>query len=152
MTTKPSPARAKLYQLLSIGKKQLGFDDDLYRAFLAQYGATAKEGRISATTMTITQLAQAVEAMKQKGFTPKAKSAARGASEWRQPMIEKITALWCRLADAGVAHDRSEVAMVKWCSRVTKKARLQWASAPDLSICIESLKKWAQREGVNVNG
>ena len=48
MQTKLSPARTRCYQLLSIGKKQLGWDDDIYRAFLAHYGATEKDGHISA--------------------------------------------------------------------------------------------------------
>lgn len=137
----------KRYQtLLAVGKRELGWDDDTYRLFLAHHGATIMAGKYSALTMSVGQLVAAVEAMKAKGFTIKKRSA-----PWRQPRIDKITAIWIALFDAGIVHDRSERAMVKWCAGITKKARLEWASGMDLNNCIEGLKAWAMRERVKLH-
>ena len=86
-------------------------------------------------------------------FKPtKSKTSKASPSDWRAARIAKITALWCALADAGVVRGRGESAMVKWCARLTHKARLEWASSNDLNQCIEGLKDWAQREGVKLDG
>lgn len=149
MSTKPD-TRNRFYKLLQVGKKQLCMDDDVYRDFLALHGAQVKNGRASASTMSLKQLFHALEAMKRAGFTPRAKAITDPQSDWRRPRINKIIALWCTLADAGVVKDRSEKAMNAWCMSITKKARLEWAASADLNACIEGLKKWAWREKVKL--
>lgn len=145
-------ARHRYYRLLQVGKKALHMADEDYRALLSRHGASIKEDHPSATTMSIPQLFSAVEDMKAKGFKPTAR---RGSvsriSNWRKGRIQKITALWCALADAGVVHSRSEASMVKWCAGITKKARLQWATSENLNACIEGLKAWAARENVRID-
>ncbi len=141
----------KYYTLLRVGKQQLNMDDDTYRYFLEAHGATRKNGRISATTMSTGELVAAVEDMKKLGFTPVRKSAL-STSSWRQPRIKKITALWCTLADAGVVNHRSEEAMQAFCSKNMESDKLQWASAHDLNNCIEALKAIAKRKGVRLDG
>lgn len=141
----------KYYTLLRVGKQQLNMDDDTYRYFLEAHGATRKNGRISATTMTTGELVAAVEDMKKLGFTPVRKSAL-STSNWRQPRIKKITALWCTLADAGVVTNRSEEAMQAFCKSVMKSDKLQWANPYDLNNCIEALKAMADRNGVELHG
>lgn len=151
--TKPTDPRQRFYTLLQVGKAQLGMGEDDYRAFLAGQGATAQAGRVSATTLSVPQLAAAVEAMRALGFEPVSRrgSVAR-IGDWRRARVKKITALWCALADAGVVRDRSEAAMVKWCSGVTRVARLEWANSAQLNLCIEGLKRWADRERVKLDG
>lgn len=119
--------------------------DENYRELLHSHGASKKDGKYSATTMSVAGLIQAVGEMRRKGFKPRA-----GGGDWRQPRIEKITALWITLADAGVVRDRSETAMTRWCSRITRKTRLEWATSYELNACIEGLKEWAQRERVPI--
>lgn len=143
--------RSKCYTLLAVGKKQLGMDEDDYRLFLVKHGATKKNGRVSASTMTIGQLETAIEAMKRAGFKPVRKSVVSSLSDWRVPRIKKITALWCTLADAGVVKSRNESSMQRWCAGITKKAKLEWATAQDLNNCIEGLKSWAAREHVKLD-
>lgn len=149
MSNKPD-TRNRFYKLLQVGKKQLCMDDDAYRDFLKLHGAQVKNGRVSASTMSLKQLFQALQAMKRAGFVPRAKSITDPQSDWRRPRINKIIALWCTLADADVVKDRSEKAMNAWCQSITKKARLEWAESPDLNACIEGLKKWAWREKVKL--
>lgn len=145
--------RFRLYRLLAIGQKQLGWDDEFYRdVFLVKHGATEKGGRISASTLDLPGLEAALADMMRCGFVPKAKRGSVAAvSDWRKPRIKKITAVWCALADAGVVRNRTEAAMVKWCARITGKAKLQWARPDDLNNCIEALKGWALREGVELD-
>lgn len=148
--SKKSP-RIKCYTLLAVGKKQLGWDDEFYRdVFLVKYGATKVNGRVSASTLEFGKLHEAVEAMKRSGFKPVKKGASSRMSDWRVPRIKKITALWFSLHKAEVIKNPSEIAMQKWCASITKKAKLEWATATDLNNCIEALKSWAHREHVKL--
>ncbi len=140
--------RGRYYKLLPIGKRALNWDEETYRFFLKEHGAKEVKGKFSATTMDIGQLSQALEVMKKKGFKPQKKSSVSNISDWRKKRINKITAMWIALFEAGVIRDRSEKAMISWTATITKKARLEWASSEDLNACIEGLKTWSARERV----
>lgn len=141
----------KCFTLLAIGKSQLGWDDEFYRdVFLVNHGATKKGGRVSASTMDINQLHHALESMRRSGFKPK-KQSKPSSTDWRIARIKKITALWFALHKAGIVRDSSELAMQRWCSTLTKKAKLEWTQSADLNNCIEALKSWAKREHVELD-
>jgi hypothetical protein len=146
--------RNRCYQLLAIGKKQLGWDDEFYYGiWLPLQGATKDaDGYYSATTMDIGQLYKAVERMKECGFkpTPKRKFT-HDKPDWRAPRIAKLNAMWLALAEAGVVKDKSRAALETWCKRYHTKDRLQWASANELNACIEQLKAWTKRSNVELN-
>lgn len=143
--------RKQLYRLLEVGRKELGMDEEGFRAVLLRHGAKEVDGRASRTTMTIEQLDRAVKEFKRKGFRIKTKPRkAVDATDWRRPRIELITRLWCRLAEHGIVRDASEAAMVRWCYRLSRKAKLQWATSEDLNNCVEALKSWCERERVKV--
>jgi len=143
-------SKQRYYKLLPIAKRQLGWDEEFYRnVFLKKHGAKIKDGKYSASTMSLGQLMQAYTYAKKCGFKPRPKkSSPANVVDWRAARIKKITALWCALADAGVVRDRSEKAMLSYCTRITKKQRLQWYLSHELNKCIESLKSWAAREKV----
>ena len=152
---KTNHQRTKYYRLIHAGLKSLGWAGDSaeYQGLLQRYGAQVVDGRYSKSTLTIGGLMAVVDDMKRHGFKPtKSKTSKASPSDWRAARIAKITALWCALVDAGVVRGRGESAMVKWCARLTHKARLEWASSADLNRCIEGLKDWAQREGVKLDG
>lgn len=147
--------RTQYYRLIHAGLKSLGWADDgaEYQGLLQRHGAQVVDGRYSKSTLTIGGLMAVVDDMKRNGFKPiRSKPSPESSTDWRAARIAKITALWCTLADAGVVRERGEPAMVKWCARLTKKARLKWATSADLNQCIEGLKDWAQREGVKLDG
>jgi len=150
--TRATDPRTRYYRLLAVGKRQLGMDEETYRAFLAAHGAGEVAGRVSATAMDFGALVAAVEALRRQGFKPRRKTVADGHANWRAPRIAKITALWCALADAGAIRDRSERAMLKFCAGQTGTARIQWATGAGLNRCIEALKSWAGRERVTLDG
>jgi phage gp16-like protein len=141
--------RHRLYRLLVVGKRALHMEEDSYRALLERHGASLIGDKYSATTMTIDGLKAALDEMRAKGFAPQGKALATAAA-WRKPRIAKITAIWCALADAGVIRNRGEAAMVKFCARITGKARLEWAESEDLNNCIQALRAWAQNTGVKL--
>jgi phage gp16-like protein len=143
--TAPKNIRDRHYRLLQVGKRDLHMADEDYRELLRRHGAKQKDGKYSATTMSVAGLMQAVGEMKQKGFKPQT-----GGTDWRRPRIEKITALWMALFDAGVVKKPDQGSMVKWCARITRKTRLEWATSYELNACIEGLKDWAHRERVQI--
>lgn len=145
--------RQRYYTLLAIGKEQLQWDDEFYYGiWLPMQGATLKDGKYSASTLSIGQLSQAVERMKDSGFKPKAKrKLTHDQPDWRSPRIAKLNAVWCALAEAGVVEDKSQVALERWCRRYTHKDRLQWAGSKELNTCIEQLKQWAARTNVQLD-
>lgn len=148
--------RARYCQLLAIGKAQLGWDEEFYRGiWLPRQGATKDaDGRYSATTMTISQLCQAVERMKDSGFKPTGsggKKFTHDKKDWRGPRIAKLNAMWLAMAEAGAVKDKSQDALEQWCKNHHKKDRLQWASSKELNTCIAQLKAWAKRCDVELD-
>lgn len=135
------------YAKLQIAKKQLGIDDDAYRVFLTRHGAREKDGRISATTMSPSQLDAALHEMQVKGFRPRPKGGAQ-VTDWRAARVAKLRAMWIALAETGVVRDRSDVGLSRFCARITKVARLEWLNSRQLSDCVTALRTWAGREGV----
>ncbi|HGC4094660.1 TPA: phage protein GemA/Gp16 family protein, partial [Escherichia coli] len=55
--------RTSLIKLIHVARRELQLDDDTYRAFLMQ-----KTGNISCRELTVTQLEQVLDAMKERGF------------------------------------------------------------------------------------
>ena len=141
---KQKSQRQKHYASLNICKKKLGWDDDHYRGFfLKAHGAQMKDGIYKASTMNDLQLAKAASAIHRL-------EKANNISDWRDGLIAKITAIWCAMADVGVIKNRSRIAMEKFCIKQIRSSKLEWATAQELNQVIETLKKWARREGVTL--
>lgn len=137
--------RKNYYTLLQVGKADLGWDDEFYYGiWLPMQGATLKDGKYSASTMTIGQLCQAVEVMKGLGFKVKHKkdSSARALADDAQS--KKIRALWLEMHGQGIVRDPSEASLNKYVKRLTDVEALQWLDTRQASGVIEALKKWQQ--------
>lgn len=142
-------SRNDLYKLLQVGKRELGWSEKTYREKLAEHGAKpAPDGRVSASSLDTRQLIDVLQAMHAAGFTPRRRNVK--TLDWREPRIKKIIALWCALADAGQVRERGYASMEKWCRSLTRVNKLEWASARALNDCIEALKSWAHRKGVQL--
>lgn len=138
--------RKNYYTLLQVGKADLGWDDEFYYGiWLPMQGATLKDGKYSASTMSIGQLCQAVETMKKQGFKvkhTKDKSARKLADDAQS---KKIRALWLEMHGQGIVRDPSEASLNKYVKRLTGVEALQWLDTRQASSVIEALKKWQQR-------
>lgn len=144
--------RTQLYRLLAVGQRQLKLDEDTYRSMLAQYGAKEIDGKVSAKSLSLTQLEQVLEHLKKSGFKVQNKLKGTGLRtvNWRKPRLAKLNAMWTLLADNGHVRDRSEAAMHRWCIRQVKGLeRLEWAESHQLNTAVEALKSWCIRVGLS---
>lgn len=143
-----SHSRKRLYTLLQVGHTDLkqnlcGWDDEQYRELLARCGASEKNGKFSATTMTVKELEKALNELKRLGFKPGSikSSSVRNTGDWRGPRIKKLNAMWIALADIGAVNDRSESAMQRWCSNhIPGLVKLNWATTQQLNQAVEMMK------------
>lgn len=142
-------------QLLGIAKtwaeKNLtGWCDELHRDLLARHGAVPIEGRVSASSMNMPQLAAALEDYerrgwpRQKGYAPKNTPA---APKPVPPRISNIFKLWGKLGQAGKISNATRQALLKFCSRQVQRTvpDLDALSVTECQAITEALKGWLAR-------
>ena len=130
--------RQRLIRLIHVAKRDLALDDDSYRAILQRIGKQA-----SSSKLTILQLSQVLEYMKQAGFKVRSKAGGRPlAKDCQSKMIRGI---WLELAGMEVVRNASEEALATFVKRMAKVDTLQWLSTEQASLVIEHLKEWRQR-------
>ncbi|PID59336.1 GemA protein [candidate division KSB3 bacterium] len=134
------PTRAE-YAKINIACKELGIDK---KDLLADMF-----GLESSKQLTRTQTFKLLEHLKRLGFKPK--RGKKTSPSYTNGQMRKIVALWITLAQAGVVKNSSDRALQAYIKRMTKKDNLAWCDGKDLSIVIESLKRWATREDVDVD-
>jgi len=142
--------RTRLIRLIHVGRRELGMDDDSYRAMLAN--TPTLEGATSSKDLTIPKLKVVLELLKKKGFKVVPKSP---KSTWKPVRSTKnmaddaqsklIRHLWLRLHEVGAVRDPSEAALGKFVCRMVKIEALQWLDNRQASRVIENLKKWLNR-------
>jgi len=138
--------RKNYYTLLQVGKAELGMDDEFYYGiWLPMQGATLKNGKYSATTMSIGQLCKAVEVMKDLGFKVKHKKDSSVRKLADDAQSKKIRALWLEMHGQGIVRDPSEASLNKYVKRLTGVEVLQWLDTKQASGVIEALKEWQKR-------
>jgi phage gp16-like protein len=140
--------RKNYYTLLQVGKAELGWDDEFYYGiWLPMQGATLKDGRYSASTLSIGQLCQAVETMKAQGFKVKHRKDKSSRKLAGDAQSKKIRALWLEMHGQSIVRDPSEASLAKYVKRLTDVDALQWLDTQQASGVIEALKKWQKRCG-----
>lgn len=107
--------RKRLYALLRVGKERLGWDEDTYRDVLKKHGACLKNGKISATTLSVAQIENILSYMKRQGFrvVPSAKKAKSSTP------IDKVMTLWHELYYYGIIEDGSVESLNRLVKRLT---------------------------------
>lgn len=135
---------------VQIARKELGLDEDTYRAMLERI-----TGRTSSAACTDDQLGAVLDEMKAKGWKPRVVAGGRSGRSARRPapaaspVARKARALWISLHQLGVVRDPSEAALERFAARQLGVERLVWASASHGYRLIEALKAMAQRAGWN---
>ncbi len=143
MSSQSSDQRARLIRLIHVARRELGMQDDDYRAMLANIPQL--EGVTSSAQLPIPKLKVVLEQLKAKGFkvVPKSGKPQRNLAD--DPQSKLIRHLWLSLHEAGKVRDPSEQALAKYVARVTGVEQLQWLDGKQAAAVIESLKSWLGR-------
>lgn len=126
-----------------IAKKQLGLDDDAYRAIVERV-----TGKRSAGDCDAGALGRLVAEFQRLGFSDRPKH--RAPSGPNAGMAGKLFALWFALHHLGEAEEPSEARLLAFIARQSggAPAALRFATPGQLSAAIEGVKAWLGRLGV----
>ncbi|MDB5432401.1 MAG: regulatory protein GemA [Caulobacter sp.] len=135
-------ARRQALAKVHIAKKDLGLDDDTYRAML-----TRITGHASASECTAGQLGKVLDEMKAKGWNAAKPGSGIKAHAASHPSAKKARAMWISLHQLGVVREAGEKALEAFARRQLQVQRLQWADQGLTYKLIEALKAMAVRAG-----
>lgn len=127
---------------IHIARKDLGMEDDAYRAMLIDVAKVDSSAKLDFAGRHAV-----IHRMKQLGWKPKRKKI--GPKSRRvTSQADKIRALWIELHELEIVRDKSEAALMKYVRRMTngQYAAPQFCDAATASRMIETLKKWKHRE------
>jgi len=128
--------------MIHIAKKELGLDDDTYRAVISQIS----NGRTqSSRDLDYGERNKILEHFKGRGWKKAAPKAAKTRPLATDDQSKKIRALWLDLHASGALRDSSENALASYVMRQTGVNALQWLNTHQASQVIEALKKWLRR-------
>ncbi|EOW6511036.1 gp16 family protein [Cronobacter malonaticus] len=135
--------RTSLIKLIHVARRDLQLDDDTYRAFLVQC-----TGKTSCRELSVEQLEQVLDAMKERGFKMQKKHPRRRFKGHVTPR-EKIYKIWQQMFLDGFVSDISDAALDKYVEHLTARrnggqgvSTLAWCHGESLQIVLETLKKW----------
>lgn len=136
---------------IHVAKKQLGLDEDTYRAKLHVI-----TGKSSIKDMTEEERQTVIAAFRQDGFKP-VERRQDGRQKLAGQFAKKLQALWIGGYNLGVVENRDDSAMLAFVKRQTGLDHTRFLHyAADARKAIEGLKAWLHREaGVsfgNTNG
>lgn len=131
---------SKSIAAIHVAKKELGLDDETYRAMLVQV-----TGKGSSAKMTEPERQRVLEHFRSRGF----KGPSTGA---RKPLegryAAKLQALWIAGHNLGLVRDRDDRALIAFVKRQTGLDHVRFLRhAEDASKAIEGLKGWLERVG-----
>lgn len=135
--------KAKLIQLIHIGKSQLGLDDELYREILESC-----TGKTSSKQLSIPQLEAVLDRMKQLGFVVDSKPKSEVKNLASDPQSKLIRHLWLQLHEAGQVKNGSELALAKFVENRVHVSALQFLSSQHADMIIDHLRMWCKRCGI----
>ena len=128
-----------------IAKKDLGLDDDTYRALLANI-----TGKDSCSKMSMPDLEKLIKSLvNDYGWKVKIKNPKTGIERPFKPKADErsqrfIFRLWVMLAQYNVVNDKSREACNSWMRRV-HGLPVEWCGGTELNRATEQLKAWGKR-------
>lgn len=142
------PDAKRLLTLVHVGRRELGLDEEDYRALLESV-----TGARSAKGLKAAQLEAVVTAMKGLGFKVKGNTTGRrsppSAAHVQAPEVRKLRAIWITMKQDGLLRDGSEDALGSFIRRMTANAnggaginRAEWLTSIQAERVLEALKKW----------
>lgn len=130
--------KAKLVQLVHIGKSQLQMSKESYRLLLQQFGQQ------SSKEMTEVELRQLVVILQQKGAIIRLPF---GHSRALSAIGKKLWVTWKTMAKAGVVTDGSSNGLNAYVQRTFPNKVWHKLNLAETVQVIESLKQWQKRLG-----
>lgn len=129
---------------IHVAKKQLGLDDDTYRAKLELI-----TGKSSTKAMTEGERQKVLTVLRNEGFAP---INAAPRTDARQKLAgrfaKKLQALWIAGWNLGIVRDREDTALIAFVKRQAGVDHVRFLHDPaDANRAIEALKGWLQRDG-----
>ena len=145
-----SPRRRALLAQLHIAQKELGLDEETYRAALQTIA-----GAPSARDLSDDAIERVLAEFRRRGWRPgKAGGdrSARRSRRWRPRAkyahCRKVWALWGELKRRGVWRDPNPASLVKFVRRLTGVDDPDWLTPDQANKVIEALKDIGQRAGI----
>jgi len=128
---------------IHVAKKQLGLDDDTYRAKLARITGIA-----STKEMTEDQRQAVLVVFRNEGFAPLDTKRPNGRSKLAGKFAKKLQALWIAGWNLGIIQERDDKALTAFVEGRTGIAAVRFVHhQEDANRAIEALKSWLAREG-----
>lgn len=140
---KKSDIRSRELAQIHIAKKDLGLDDETYRAMLWTVARVE-----SAADLDFHARKRVLQHMKARGWKNKPASKAKTSRPLASdPQSRLIRHLWLKLHELGAVSDPSEQALASYVKNHTMPSvdALQWMSSAQASQVIEELKQWLNR-------
>ncbi len=142
-------SRNPLLAKVHIARKELGLDEDSYRAILERV-----TGNSSAAGLTDRQLDAVLGEFKRLGWTPP--GAGTGASRYRAASgtahVRKVFALWSDMCRQGIPETPTRAGLLAFVRRMTKTDQRpdglddpEWLLPAEANQVVEGLKAWRRR-------
>ena len=133
--------RDREIQLIHVARRELGLDEETYRAMLVMVCGVKSSSDLDAAGRK-----KLLDHMKSKGFKVKSKSGGKAAADpAADPQYRKIQALWSDLARIGAVRVNTEAAIRVYIKRITGCDAYSFCSSNQVASIIETLKKWRDR-------
>ena len=147
--------RNQLIRLIHVARRELGMQDEDYRAMLR--GMTALGGKTSSAELGIRGLELVRNALIARGFVVKRKANTNAAAKPTRALANDeqsklIRHLWLQMHQEGIVRNPSEASLAAYVCRIAKIDALQWLNTDQASNVIETLKKWQKRAKKSANG
>ncbi|MHA7882775.1 gp16 family protein [Nitratireductor rhodophyticola] len=131
----------KALAAIHVAKKQLGLDDDTYRAVLVRI-----TGKNSAGTMNELEREKVLAELRRQGFRNVSRMSS-ASKPLEGPYSRKLQALWIAAWNLGLVRDRRDSAMLVFVRRQTGIDHTRFLRNPsDARAVIEALKAWLARD------
>lgn len=129
---------------IHVARKQLGLDDDTYRAKLKNI-----TGKTSAKGMSEEERQTVLMVFRNEGFKPAdAARPANGRPQLTGKYAKKLQALWIAAWNLGIVEKRDDAALVTFVKRQTGIDHTRWLHySEDATKAVEGLKGWIARAG-----
>jgi hypothetical protein len=134
--------RPGLIALVHIARKDLGLDEETYRAVLEEVtgrSCPTQLRRSSASACTDAELSRVVDHFRSLGWTPKRRPVSKNGH------VRKVWAVWQELVDQGAVRTPTREALRAFVRRMTGVEDPEWLTSRQANVVVEGLKAWAAR-------